>query len=137
VKLAVLDTGVYITHGERKLSDFVLTALRRAYVIRHSAVVLSELRRGASTGTGRRWVEDLSRAASQVWTPVAADWWQAGRLIQELGDARHWNTSRRRDFQNDALIALSARRHGATVITSDRADFALLGTALGISVRFV
>jgi len=66
-----------------------------------------------------------------------ADWWDAGRLIQQFGDARHWNTSKRRDFQNDALIALTAKRHGATVVTADRADFELLGSALHIQVRFV
>jgi len=61
----------------------------------------------------------------------------AGRLIQQFGNARHWNTSKRRDFQNDALIALTAKRHGATVVTADRADFELLGSALHIQVRFV
>jgi len=137
VKLAILDTSVYITHGEHKLSDVVLTALRRAYVVRHSAVVLSELRRGTSTNAGRRWVAELARAATAIWAPAAADWWDAGRLIQQFGDARHWNTSKRRDFQNDALIALTAKRHGATVVTADRADFELLGSALHIQVRFV
>lgn len=137
MKLAVLDTGVYVTHGEHALSDFVLTALRRAYVVRHSAVVLSELRRGASTEAGRRWVAALAQAATQVWAPTAADWWEAGRFIQEFGDARHWNISKRRDFQNDALIALTAKRHEATVVTGDRTDFELLGRALRIQVRFV
>lgn len=137
MKVAILDTSVYITHGERKLSDFVLTALRRAYVVRHSAVVLSELRRGASTDTARRWVAGLAQTATQIWAPIAADWWQAGRLIQELGDDRQWNPGKRRDFQNDALIALTARRHGATIVTADRADFQLLAGKLTIQVRFV
>lgn len=39
--------------------------------------------------------------------------------------------------RNDAPIALTARRHGATVITADRGDFDLLGSALRIPVRFV
>ena len=45
--LAILDTSVYIDHWERGLYQDTLEDLRRAYVIRHSAVVLSELRRGA------------------------------------------------------------------------------------------
>jgi predicted nucleic acid-binding protein len=45
--LAILDTNIYIDHWERGLYQKTLENLRRAYIIRHSAVVLSELRRGA------------------------------------------------------------------------------------------
>ena len=33
--------------------------------------------------------------------PQSSDWWEAGKLIRELGDARDWDRSKRRDFQND------------------------------------
>ena len=72
--------------------------------------------------------------ATVVWPPQSSDWWEAGRLIRELGDARSWDRSKRRDFQNDALIALTARRHGATVVTANRAEFELLSKELGISI---
>ena len=62
------------------------------------------------------------------------DWWEAGHLIRKIGDARGWERSKRRDFQNDALIALTARRHGATVVTADAPDFALLAGELRIAV---
>lgn len=42
---AILDTDVYIGHWERGLYDEALTLVRRAFVIRHSVVVLSEFRR--------------------------------------------------------------------------------------------
>jgi predicted nucleic acid-binding protein len=45
--VAILDTNVYIDHWERGLYQDALENLRRAYIIRHSAVVLSELRRSA------------------------------------------------------------------------------------------
>ena len=45
--VAILDTNVYIDHWERGLYPDTLENLRQAYIIRHSAVVLSELRRGA------------------------------------------------------------------------------------------
>jgi predicted nucleic acid-binding protein len=45
--------------------------------------------------------------------------------------------SKRRDFQNDALIALTARRHGATVVTANRHDFELLGRKLGVRILAV
>lgn len=91
-----------------------LERVRRAFIVRHSAVVLSELRRGTSEG-----------------------WWGAGRIIRAAGDANDWDPGKRRDFQNDALIALTARRHGAAVVTANRTDFELLADAVGIAVLFV
>jgi hypothetical protein len=45
--IAILDTSVYIGHWERGLYEETLEAVRQAYIVRQSAVVLSELRRGA------------------------------------------------------------------------------------------
>ena len=131
---AILDTNVYLGHWERGLFEEQLAAVRRTFVIRHSAVVLSELRRGARTPGARGLIESLFRLAGVQWEPTAQDWWEAGRLIQRIGDAHRWVTSQRRDFQNDALIALTARRHGAAVVTADHADFALLGRELQVSI---
>lgn len=134
MRWAILDTTVYIDHWERGLYEERLAALRKAYVIRHSAVVLSELRRGARTRAAQRLVEALHRLAAVRWEPTVEDWWEAGRLIRTIGDAQGWNTNKRRDFQNDALIALTARRHGATLVTANRSDFELLSNEVGVSV---
>jgi len=134
VAWAVLDTSVYIEHWERRRYEKELAEVRSAFVIRHSAVVLSELRRGARTAAARRLVEDLFRFARFRWEPTAEEWWEAGRLILRLGDARSWGTAKRRDFQNDALIALTARRHGATVVTANWGDFDLLSREIGVQV---
>ncbi|MBI4637277.1 MAG: PIN domain-containing protein [Candidatus Rokubacteria bacterium] len=131
---AILDTSVYIGHWERGLYEEALVAIRRAFVVRHSAVVLSELRRGARGRGARRLVDQLYRLAATPWEPSAVDWWEAGRLIRQIGDARRWDGNKRRAFQNDALIALTARRHGATVVTANRADFDLLAGAIRVSV---
>lgn len=131
---AILDTNVYIGHWERGLYEEALADVQKAFVIRHSAVVLSELGRGARTPLARRSVEALRRLARVLWGPTAEDWWEAGRLIQKIGDAQRWDRSKRRDFQNDALIALTARHHGATVVTADRSDFALLASEIRVSV---
>ncbi len=134
---AILDTSVYIGHWERGLHEVALSSIRKAFVVRHSAVVLSELRRGARTRESRRLVDALFRLATIRWAPTVEDWWEAGRLIQKVGDAQQWDRSKRRDFQNDALIALTARRHGATVVTADRSDFALLSREVHVSVLAV
>jgi predicted nucleic acid-binding protein len=131
---AILDTNVYIDHWEKGLYQEFLESLRQAYIIRHSAVVLSELRRGARTRDAERVVMTLHKLARLYWEPTSADWWEAGRLVRNIGDRERWDTGKRRDFQNDALIALTARRHGATVVTADRKDFSLLARALRIAV---
>ena len=115
----IIDTSVYIDYWERGLYQEVLSDIRRAFVVRHSAVVLSELRRGARTREAERAVNGLHKLVHHVWEPTGPDWWEAGLLIRTVGDAHRWELSKRRDFQNDALIALTARRHGATVVTAE------------------
>jgi predicted nucleic acid-binding protein len=63
-----------------------------------------------------------------------SDWWEAGRLVRNIGDKKDWDINKRRDFQNDALIALTARRYGATVVTANSSDFELLRSAIRISI---
>ena len=121
-------------HWERGQFLDELETVRRTFIVRHSAVVLSELRRGARSREAQQRVAGIFRLASIHWAPAADDWWKAGHLIRKIGDARHWDTGKRRDFQNDALIALTARRHGATVVTADRTDFELLANEVGIAI---
>jgi predicted nucleic acid-binding protein len=134
---AVIDTSVYIGHWEHGLYGETLENVRRAFIVRHSAVVLSELRRGARTRAAERMVAKLHALARDPWTPSQNDWWEAGRLIRTIGDTHDWDRSKRRDFQNDALIALTARRHGAAVVTSNRQDFELLGRRLRVRILAV
>jgi predicted nucleic acid-binding protein len=131
---AILDTSVYIAHWERGLYQEVLASIRRSRIIRHSAVVLSELRRGARTPAARKLIADLHRIAAVRWEPTAEDWWEAGRIVQEIGDAEGWESAKRRDFQNDTLIALTARRYGSAIVTENRNDFGLLSRELRIQV---
>lgn len=131
---AILDSDIYIGHWERGLFQEDLARVRKAFIVRHSSVVLSELRRGARTPQARRLVDSLHRIARVRWEPNDQDWWEAGRLVREIGDAEDWEINKRREFQNDALIALTARRHGATVVTANAGDFNLLSGELGIRV---
>jgi predicted nucleic acid-binding protein len=137
VPWAILDTNIYIGHWEHGLHDEALAEVRKAFVVRHSAVVLSELRRGAGTPEAERLVQTLYRLATLRWEPTAEDWWEAGGLIRKIGHARRWDRRKRQEFQNDALIALTARRHGATVVTVNRTDFGLLARELRISVLVI
>ena len=85
--VAILDTSIYIDHWERGLYQETLENLRRAYIIRHSAVVLSELRRGARGRDAERLIADLYELAMIRWEPSVAEWWEAGRLVRNIGDS--------------------------------------------------
>jgi len=137
LRWAVLDTNVYVDFWERGLHAQALEAIHSAFVVRHSAVVMSELRRGARTQQARRTVEGLHRLATEIWEPTAHDWWEAGKLVREIGDHRSWDIHKRREFQNDALLALSVRRRGALLVTSNRSDFQLLERRIGLTTRYL
>jgi predicted nucleic acid-binding protein len=137
VPFAVIDTSVYVNHWEGVLDEQALTWIRAKFVVRQSSVVLSELRRGARTPQARQLVEELRRLTKIYWTPITADWWTAGVIIQRIGDAQGWDRRKRQEFQNDALIALSARRYGATIITANQNDFELLAKELRLRIVLV
>jgi predicted nucleic acid-binding protein len=137
MRWAVLDTNVYIDFWERGLHAQTLQVVHAAFVVRHSAVVLSELRRGARTQQARRTVEGLFRLATEVWEPNADDWWDAGKLVREIGDRHTWDMNKRREFQNDVLIGLSVRRRGGLLVTSNRSDFELLERRLGLRAQYL
>ncbi|MBI3183359.1 MAG: PIN domain-containing protein [Myxococcales bacterium] len=127
---AIIDTSAYVDAWEGKVGISLLEQAVQGLVVRQAAVVLSELRRGARTPAAMQLVRSLRATAKVIWAPAADDWWEAGRLVLELGDAQGWEVQKRREFQNDALIALTARRHGAAVVTSNGADFRLLARAV-------
>ena len=136
MRWAILDTSVYIGHWEAGRYDELLLDVQRAFIVRHSAVVLSELRRGARGRAQQRVVEQLHDMARTIWEPQVDDWWEAGKLVREVGDRAGWEVHKRREFQNDALIALTARRYGAIVVTANREDFSLLASALKIELLY-
>jgi predicted nucleic acid-binding protein len=138
MRWAILDSAVYIDlwEGAPDIEERV-SQIRKTFIIRHSSVVLSELRRGARTTEARRNVSDLYKLAAVQWAPIAQDWWTTGDLVRTIGDAHDWDVSKRREFQNDVLIAATARRYGATIVTRNRHDFELLEKKLAVSLLFL
>jgi predicted nucleic acid-binding protein len=100
-----------------------LTAL--PYLVRNSAVVLSEMRRGASLPRERRWVDELE-GNHAVFFPGLWEWRRAGEMLERLRKSRGYEAKKLRDLHFDALIALSARAIGAIVVTCNREDFEVL-----------
>jgi predicted nucleic acid-binding protein len=137
VHAALLDTNVYIDFWERRLHAETLARIHAAFVVRHAAVVLSELRRGARSQQARRTVESLFKHAPEIWEPSVRDWWKAGKLVRDVVDEQIWDTNKRREFQNDVLLALTARGKGALLVTSNRADFHKIERRIGVRVQYL
>ena len=118
--LAILDTSVYIDNlRSGRFKDEILAL---PYVIRSSAVVLAELSRGARSREMKKFVDDLANNV-RVITPTEAEWAVSGRLVNRIASANHFDIHKTREIHFDVLIALSARRIGAIVITCNSGDF--------------
>lgn len=119
----VVDTNVVIQHGMSVLRGVV------------SAVVLQELTAGAEDtaevrrlGTVRAEAED----GGVLLTPDGEDWWFAGKVLHALyhglrshrkGPTPAIPKEEQQRLLRDVLIARSARRINAGVVTYDAGDF--------------
>lgn len=122
--LAVLDTSVYIENF--RTGRFTLTLLRSPWIVRCSAVVLHELRRGARTPVELRFVGELARKVRTL-TPTESHWLESAEVLSRVRQAKGYPVGKLRDLAFDTLIALSARDAGATLVTCNREDFVAIG----------
>lgn len=96
-----------------------------AGLIRMSAVVLAELRRAASSRVDRKAIEELE-GSHTVLTPTTANWLESGQILARIRTDQGFDPKKLRDLHFDVLVALTARTHGARIITSSRSDFELI-----------
>jgi len=127
----LLDTNVYIEgcRSERKRTQFRHTFFPLIPSTFISAVVAYELYVDAGDSHTRSLVHEfirpLERAGRRV-TPTFEDWIEASTIVTAIEERdRSWR-SKLPTLLNDILIALSARRIGATLITYNRDDFRLI-----------
>ena len=118
--LAILDTSVYIDN--LKAGRFTQEILQLKYIIRCSAVVLAELSRGARSIPMKRFVDDLGKNLLVI-APNEREWVESGRIVGRLAALRGYDVHKTREIHFDVLIALTARRIGALLITCNSADF--------------
>lgn len=93
-----------------------------------SAVVLEELYAG-SVGSGVAVIERMERdfsKAQRILVPNAGDWSSAGKVLSQLVQRYGFEQIGRGRLTNDALIAVTAGRAGATLFTANSRDFARL-----------
>jgi len=119
--LGVLDTSIYIDNF--RTGRFTLSLLRSPWIVRCSAVVLHELRRGARTAVELRFVAELSRKV-KILTPTEHHWIESAEILSRIRRTKGYDPNKLRALAFDVLIALSARDIGATLVTCNREDFA-------------
>ena len=95
-------------------------------LVRMSSVVLAELWRGVTGPAEHKFLRTLARN-HPILTPTEANWLESGEILAKIRADRGFEPRKQRDLHFDVLIALTARSHGARLITTNRADFELIG----------
>ena len=122
-EIVIFDTSVLMDHLRSGRYRRVFADVRGA--VRMSSVVLAELWGGASSLLDINCLELLGKIFP-VLTPTGTDWQESGRLLAMIGSDKRLEAAQVRDLHFDLLIALTARAHGAKLITSNRVNFELI-----------
>jgi predicted nucleic acid-binding protein len=131
-RIVLFDTSVLIDNQRTGCHSERIAACPGR--IRNSSVVLAELWRGATLATERKFVQAM-QASRPVLTPSEKNWFESGQILAAIRADKGFEAARVRDLHFDVLIALTARSHGATLITSNRADFELIREYRGFKLE--
>jgi predicted nucleic acid-binding protein len=129
--LAILDTSVYIDN--LRSGRFKQEILDLKLVVRCSAVVLAELSRGARSREMRRFVDGLAKNL-RIIAPTEREWIESGKIVCHLIAERGYEVNKTREIHFDVLIALTARRIGAYLITCNSKDFIAIQKYVGFEL---
>jgi predicted nucleic acid-binding protein len=123
--LVILDTSIFVGYLRNGRHEDRIDSL--SGVVRTSSVVLAELWRGASRPPELAYLRTLEKNHS-ILVPTKKNWLDSGELLGQVRVDRGFTPEKLRNLHFDVLIALTARSHGARLITSDRADFELIAS---------
>jgi predicted nucleic acid-binding protein len=121
--LILFDTSVFIDHLRTGCHQQRIESV--SGLIRTSAVVLAELGRAATKPAEQQFLRALTRN-HPVLTPTEKNWLESSQILGKIQGEKGFSPQKLRDLHFDVLIALTARSHGARLITSDRPDFELI-----------
>ena len=121
--LVIFDTSVFVDHLRTGCHQERINSVTG--IIRTSAVVLAELLRGATKPAERAFLRELEKN-HPILTPTEKNWLESGQILDRVRADKGFSPEKLRDLHFDVLIALTARSHGARLITSNRADFELI-----------
>jgi predicted nucleic acid-binding protein len=94
-------------------------------LVRTSSVVLAELMRGVVGPAEHKFLRSLARN-HPILTPTQKNWLESGEILANIRADQGFEPHKLRDLHFDVLIALTARSHGARLITTNRTDFQLI-----------
>jgi predicted nucleic acid-binding protein len=121
--VVLFDTSVLVdearTGGHRKRIESV------DGLVRMSSVVLAELLRGVTAPAEHKFLRTLARN-HPILTPTQKNWLESGDILAKIRADQGLEPHKLRDLHFDVLIALTARSHGARLITTNRKDFELI-----------
>jgi len=121
--LIVFDTSIFIDHLRTGCHQERIDKI--SGLIRTSSVVLAELWRGATKPAEISFLKELEKN-HPVLTPTEKTWLESGKILGKMRIDKGFSPDKLRDLHFDLLIALTARTHGARLITSNRGDFELI-----------
>lgn len=121
----IFDTSVLVdelrTGRHRKRIESVSGLLRT------SSVVLAELGRGARGSAEQVFLRSLARN-HPILTPTEKNWLESGEILAGIRADHGFAAAKLRELHFDVLIALTARSHGARLITTNQTDFELISS---------
>lgn len=118
--LVVVDTSIFVDHLRTGCHQRQIDSITG--LIRNSSVVLAELWRGATRHMEREFLRALEKN-HPILSPTEKNWLESGQVLSRIRSDLGFTASKLRDLHFDVLIALTARSHGARLITSNRVDF--------------
>ena len=138
----LLDTNVYIEacQSEEKRAQFRTTFFPLLPITFLSAIVAYELHVNARDRRTQRLVQEFvspMERTGRVVSPTFADWLEAATIITAIETKERGWRSKLPALLNDILIALCARRIGATLLTYNKEDFQLIHRRKDFSLRIL
>ena len=122
-ELVIFDTSVLVDNQRAARHSQRMAEVDG--LVRLSSVVLAELWRGATRVEEQDFLSELEKN-HLILTPTEKNWLESGKILANVCSDKGYEPKKLRDLHFDVLIALTARSHGARVITSNRADFELI-----------
>jgi len=119
-RLLLFDTSVLVDHLRTGCHRERFECL--AGLVRTLSVVLAELWRGMTTPAENAFLRALAKN-HPVWSPTENNWLESGRVLATIRRDKGFSPAKLRGLHFDVLIALTARSHGARLITSNGVDF--------------
>jgi len=131
--LVIFDTSIFIDH--LRTARYKQRIESVSGLIRNSAVVLAELWRGATKPAERKFLQALE-GNHPILTPTQRNWLESGQILSKIRVDSGCTPDKLRNLHFDVLIALTARSHGARLITSDRSDFEMIASYRSFNLEF-